>query len=119
MEDLKGLQLVVVGGPTQKHGLSPKIEDLLDRIPRESIEGTPALAFDTRVHIAEWLSGSAADRIGKRLQKLGCNLVLPPESFFVSGKEGPLEEGELDRAGLWARQALEKLGTPTLITANP
>jgi flavodoxin len=110
-EDLAGLDLLVVGGPTQKHGLSPKLEDLLDRIPPEAVAGMPVAAFDTRVHIAEWLSGSAADKIAKRLTQMGSRLVLPAESFFVTGKEGPLEQGELQRAQTWAHAALEKLSS--------
>ncbi len=114
VEDLAGINLLVMGGPTQRHGLSPKIEDLLDRIPADAVKGTPAIVFDTRVHMAEWVSGSAADKIAKKLQHLGCKLIMPAESFFVSGKEGPLEQGELDRAASWARAALEKVGTPVL-----
>jgi flavodoxin len=112
--DFAGLDLLVVGGPTQKHGLSPKMEELLDRIPAEAVEGIPTAVFDTRVHIAEWLSGSAADKIARKLQQLGCKLILPAESFFVTGKEGPLEQGELDRAETWARMTLTRLAAPVL-----
>lgn len=31
---------------------------------------------------------------------------MPPAGFFVNGKEGPLKEGELERAAEWARQIL-------------
>jgi hypothetical protein len=29
--------------------------------------------------------------------------LTPPEGFFVLGKKGPLEEGELTRAAKWAK----------------
>jgi hypothetical protein len=31
-------------------------------------------------------------------------LVVPPEGFYVVDTEGPLLEGELDRAAVWARK---------------
>ena len=33
--------------------------------------------------------------------------MAPPEGFVVQGKEGPLREGELERAGVWARGIAE------------
>jgi hypothetical protein len=35
-------------------------------------------------------------------------LILPPESFFVAEREGPLEVGELERAVQWAEQVFEQ-----------
>jgi hypothetical protein len=29
---------------------------------------------------------------------------MPPEGFFVAGTEGPMKEGELDRAAAWVKQ---------------
>jgi hypothetical protein len=31
-------------------------------------------------------------------------VVAEPEQFFVTGTEGPLEEGELERAKRWGQQ---------------
>ncbi len=89
-------------------GLTPAVRTLLDGIPRGSLEGLAALAFDTRYRMSEWLSGSAAHRIARKLQKAGARLILPAESFFVVSREGPLEEGELERAGQWAEKAVEQ-----------
>ena len=38
--------------------------------------------------------------------KKGGELALPAEGFYVEGSEGPLKEGELERAADWARQIL-------------
>jgi flavodoxin len=105
--DFAGINLVAFGGPTQKHGLSPIIETLLDRTQPERLSGITAVSFDTRMHFNSWLSGSAADRIAKRLRRYGVALLLPPESFFVKGAEGPLEQGEQVRAAAWARTIME------------
>jgi hypothetical protein len=40
--------------------------------------------------------------MAKNLQKMGVAPRVLAESFLVSGKEGPLIDGELDRAAAWA-----------------
>jgi hypothetical protein len=51
--------------------------------------------------------GYAAKPIARSLTKKGGELHLPPEGFYVQGMEGPLVEGELERAEDWARQILD------------
>jgi len=36
--------------------------------------------------------------------KKGGRLVAEPEGFIVENKEGPLKQGELERANKWAKQ---------------
>jgi len=96
-----GVDLLVVGGPTQGHGTSPAMTEFLGRLP--SLEGVAVAAFDTRLTWPRLLSGAASDRIAKALAKRGGHLIASPESFLVSGGEGPLLEGELDRATAWAK----------------
>jgi hypothetical protein len=36
-------------------------------------------------------------------------LAVAPESSIVSGKEGPLKKGELERAGVWAKEIVKSL----------
>jgi len=55
------------------------------------------------------LFGYAAAPIAKRLKSKGGELVLAPEGFVVKDTEGPLKEGELDRAAAWARQLIASL----------
>ena len=95
------LDLLVIGGPTQTHGVEATMRRFLDSLPAESLAGVTAAVFDTRMHWPKVLSGSAADGIAKRLERLGAALVDGPESFFVQDKEGPLREGETDRAVDW------------------
>ena len=58
------------------------------------------------------MTGAASVGIGKRLEQKGAQLVLEPESFLVEGAEGPLVEGELERARAWARDVLGMLTPP-------
>ena len=48
--------------------------------------------------------GYAASTIITALKKKGGNLLALPEGFLVTGEQGPLKEGELERAVAWARQ---------------
>jgi len=45
--------------------------------------------------------GYAAPRIAEQLEKAGGTLIAPAEGFFVVDKEGPLRDGELERAAAW------------------
>jgi hypothetical protein len=81
------------------------------------LEGVKVAAFDTRYREAEIekvrilaflvkIFGYAAKPIADRLEKKGGELAVPPEGFYVTDTEGPLFEGELERAADWARQIL-------------
>lgn len=54
----------------------------------------------------------AAGPIAKRFVKKGGDLAVPPEGFFVAGTEGPLKEGELERAADWASESSPNSETP-------
>lgn len=100
---LLGVELLVVGAPTQQHHVAPPMRQVLDALPEHALDGMAAAAFDTRFRRNPLLTGSAARGIARRLERRGARLVAGPESFFVADTEGPLEEGELARATDWAR----------------
>jgi flavodoxin len=104
--------LVLVGGPTQRRGLSPDLRDLLESLP--SLRGVPAASFDTRYRGSTLFMGSAAREAARRLEKGGARLVAPPESFFID-RAGPLERqglvsGEVERAEAWGRAVAATAG---------
>lgn len=104
-----GIDLVVIGGPTQAHGMDPAIKTFLDGLGDDELQGVEAAAFDTRYRIPAILSGSAARRIAKVLARKGARLIAEPESFFVQHSEGPLADGEIERAGRWAGQLADAM----------
>ena len=109
IRDLKHADLLVVGGPTQRHGPSPPMRTLLRQIRPGSLRGVPAVCFETRYRKPRWLTGSAAQEIAKYLQTGGCTLLLPPESFFIVFNTTRLEDGERARAHAWAAALLATL----------
>jgi flavodoxin len=112
--DLVALDLLVVGGPTQRHGMSRTLSGWLGELGHGSLAGVVAAAFDTRYRMPKLLTGSAAGGVARRLRRAGCRLVVPPQSFFVSRDRPPPgekrrhateapEPGEEERASAWAR----------------
>ena len=120
MPSIAGFDVVLVGGPTQKHGISPTLRVFLDDMPPDALTGVRTAAFDTRLRGVKLLTGSAAGHIGSALAKKGGQLIADPESFLVTAGEGPLAAGELERARTWADFILEVSGltTPELIEAG-
>ncbi len=119
-ETWTGADVVVVGSPTRAFRATPAVARLLKGIPAGALSGVRVAAFDTRVAAADpqvpgvlrafmRLFGYAAEKIAKRLVHKGGTLGLPPQGFIVEGSEGPLREGELERAAAWAEQLVAPL----------
>ncbi len=106
--DFAALDLLLVGSPTQGGRPTKAIQDFLNKLPEPAVKGIRVAAFDTRFSTKlVGIFGYAAGKIGESLKRKGGTLLLPPEPFFVKGKEGPLKEGELERAAAWAKRVLE------------
>ncbi len=83
---------------------------MLDALPRRILSGTPIAAFDTSYKLSWWLAYfTAARRLAKKLRKLGGKQLLPPETFHVEDREGPLYAGEIERAHTWGKAILEQV----------
>lgn len=134
---LEGVDLLVVGAPTHVHGMSssmsrksaieqagldvteagPGARGWLERLSDHA--GARAAAFDTRIEKPAVLTGSAAKGIAKRLHQRGFELVAQPESFFVLDSDGPLKDGELERAAAWARDLAVAVGQAATRVEEP
>jgi flavodoxin I len=102
--ELKPFDLFIVGSPTQGGRLTMAIQDFLTNVPESTIKGIYVASFDTRLSTKlVGIFGYAAGKIADILRTKGGTLVIPPEGFIVKGKEGPLKEGELERAADWAK----------------
>ena len=107
---LKDVDLVVMGVPTHKMKLPEAVLPVLEVLPKEALRGVPVAAFDTSYKMSAWLARMTAGRkLVKKLRKLGGKRIVPPESFLVKDKEGPLFDSEIERAEAWAASILERL----------
>ena len=101
--ELEDIDLLILGSPTHGGWYTEGVKDLLEALPAQV--SFKAAAFDTRtVNIWNKLLpfGYAAPRIARELEGKGAELLAPPEGFVVVGVEGPLKDGELERAAGWA-----------------
>lgn len=117
---LAGQDLLIAGSPTHGFQPSPATKEFLKVLPAWALTAKKVAAFDTRMPKGEIDSsvfflkylvkmfGFAAEKIDKRLQALGGSALVPPAGFYVHGREGPLYEGELERAVEWAKGILAK-----------
>ncbi len=130
------LDLIVVGGPTHAFGMSRRstrenaasqtesnlvspgigIREWLARLPAapSSIAGA---TFDTRIDKPR-LPGSAAPKIHRALRKLGYDLLVAPESFYVDASLGPLVPGEPERARRWGEKLGARVQATTLLVTD-
>lgn len=109
LDELESVDFLIVGSPTYAGRPMESVQDLLSRIPKSSLKDVNVAAFDTRVSAKfAKIFGYAANKIAKSLQAKGGSLTLLPEGFFVKGKEGPLKEGEEERAAIWAKKFVKK-----------
>ena len=100
--DLESADLVVMGTPTHKMDLPDAVRPMFERLPRKALRGKHVAAFDTSYKMSAFLARfTAAKKLNKVLRKLGGKQVLRPETFHVVDCEGPLYEGELERAQAW------------------
>lgn len=114
LSDVKGVDLLLVGSPTQAFNMLPTVRKWLKGLPKGSLAGLKVAAFDTRMDVKkvdnkfltfmESFSGYAAEKIGKALVNKGGIESIKPAGFIVEGSEGPLRTGELERAEQWARR---------------
>jgi flavorubredoxin len=113
LDQLQGVKLLIIGSPTRSFRPTPAISTFLKSLPHDQLAGIGVVAFDTRI----WLQtidsaafrfivdkgGYAANTMANALKKKGGTLLVPPEGFLVTGEQGPLKGGELERAAEWVR----------------
>jgi flavodoxin I len=112
--DLFGVTLLIIGSPTR--GFRPTeggTAFFKNNLPT-NMSGIKVAVFDTRIALETIKSkalrfmvntgGYAASTMAKQLTKKRATLMAPPEGFLVTGEQGPLKEGEIERATEWGKQ---------------
>ena len=113
MEHLADVKMLVVGSPTRGFRPTEGISAFLKGLPSDSLKSIKAAAFDTRIPLETIKSGVfrfiiskggyAAPIIAKKLAEKGAEIITTPEGFLVEETEGPLVEGEQERAAAWMK----------------
>src|SRR5215212_7688415 len=111
--ELQGLDVFILGSPTQGWRPTPAIQSFLEEASSEELRGLGGACFDTRFRLPRLMTGSAANVMAGKLRQKDVSLLVPPESCFVKGTEGPLRDGELDRAAAWVRMLMKEVDAPS------
>jgi flavodoxin len=112
-EQLEGVEHLVWGSPTRAFQPTEPVKEAIKALPAKSLAGVKVSTFDTRMDTKEvdnkfltfmvGIFGYAAEPMARGLVKKGGELKGKPEGFFVHGSEGPLWDGEEERAAAWAK----------------
>ena len=104
--------LLVIGGPSQAHGMSLStrrgrvgIREWIDSLDPD--RAAWAATFDTRFLTRGWIVGSGARVAARHLGRRGFHMAVPSESFYVNAK-GPMD-GELAHARMWGEELCSEL----------
>jgi len=110
---LTGIDFLLLASPTRGFRPGTATQAFLKALTPGSLAAVKAAAFDTRIDPDDIKSGMLRFMVksfgyaGKAMQaalaKAGAVMVAEPEGFFVTASEGPLKEGELERAGEWIK----------------
>jgi len=100
VKELEGIKLLIVGSPVNAWRPTEKILKFLAGLSEGRLKGIKAASFDTKMK--SFLSGDASKKISRKLQSIGAEIIIDPQSFIVKGSKGPLFEGEIEKAAEWA-----------------
>lgn len=116
---LDGADLLIIGSPTRAFNPTKPISSFIKGIPSNKLQGIKATVFDTRmdVNIVKSkvlnffvkLFGYAAETMEKTLKNKGVQITAKSEWFYVLESEGPLKDGELEKASEWGKSIINSL----------
>lgn len=116
-ENIENADLLIIGSPTRAFHQTQKITKFLKILNKENLKGKRIAVFDTRADMEKVDSkflkfmvkhfGYAVDSIVKKVKGKSGNTVIMEEWFYVKESEGPLFEGEIEKAQKWAEKIIE------------
>ena len=115
---LDNTDILILGSPTRAFRPTKTSTDFLKNLPSNSLNGIQIAAFDTRIDLKDvdskflrfmaGLFGYAAEPLQRIMLKKGGIIAAESEGFYVKGTQGPMTDGELERASVWAASIVEK-----------
>jgi flavodoxin I len=85
--------------------MTAAMQAFLDSLTPDDLKNKRFAAFDTRAKsFIVKLLGYAAPRIESAVRAKYGNVIAPPNGFFVKGTQGPLADGEVERAAAWGKR---------------
>jgi flavodoxin len=110
LPEIGDIDFIIVGAPTRMAGVTGKAKNVLKQLSKSNYT-KPVAIFDLFGPIPSdpkefekgkrWLYPGAAGKMEKEATKLGLNVYSEILRCEVTGIEGPLGEGELERASMF------------------
>ena len=117
-DHLQSVDLLVLGSPTRAFEPTKAIMQALKSIQSEDLKRMKVAVFDTRMDVEGMnikvlklfskLRGYAADTMSKYIIKKGGLRTGETMGFIVENSEGPLRDGETERAVRWIKDIVEQ-----------
>ncbi len=110
-EDIKGVDLLILGSPTHRGQPSKPTKVFVNMLPKDSLKGKKVATFDTSLTTEGKnifyqgfirIFSYSAPRIAGMLKKKGGE-ILSSQTFFILDNKGPLKKDEIDRVKTWAK----------------
>ena len=106
-KDMAGVELLVLGSPINGWNATPTTMKVLDRFKEHDFDGVKFSTFDTRIKL--FIHGDAKDKLAEVIAEKCVELIAEPREFYVTGRVGPLFQGEIESAAQWANQIMKKI----------
>jgi flavodoxin len=100
--------LLLLGGPAPDLNGADDFLPVIGRFLCVVLDRVAIAVFDTQPRYLQAWAESTASLLARAVSTAGGVLILPPESFSLLCREGPLEAGELARAAQWACEACDR-----------
>lgn len=111
-DEMRGTLPTQAGAPSRADVSHPSMRAWLAALPRTH---AACAAFETRI---SWSPGSSAKSIQKEMEAAGFRAVGPVGKFLVTGRFGPLKDGELERARTWGAEVAAKAAQAKVPTGS-
>jgi hypothetical protein len=114
MPDLAGVDCVLLGAPTRMARVTGRAKSALRTLRRRGFSSKPIAIFDTYGPLPKtpeeleenrkWLEPGAAGILHQKAERLGLNVSAELLRCAVTGANGPLADGELEKAAGFAER---------------
>lgn len=106
-ENVADKDLIIFASPTVSWRELPAMQSFLEGLTPVDLKGKKIACFETVMHLPKFIKGSAVKSMLAKLSLVGAAAPVSTESFFVMGRDGPLQKGEEQRAEKWAKSIVE------------
>jgi flavodoxin len=113
-EHIANAELIFMGSPSRGYNATKKLRQAVEALPQNALKQKNVAVFETRLKVAKHMprilryllqnTGWGDAKLDAVLLRKGAKLISPLGLFYVTTQEGPLRDGETNKAEQWAKQ---------------